>query len=104
MGTYLLAGVIIAVSLVIIRQLVLFIVLCVHRNRAKDYNRFIHSTYTQYEKETPAIVGRIQYQYIEAYNKYCKRCKFLSLFFRPLPLLGNSAKRVYDLFAPGNNS
>lgn len=98
MNMYLSVGIIIIASFVIIRQIVLFIALCVHRNRAKDYNRFIHSIYTQYEKETPAIVGRIQYYYIEKYNKHRKRCQFLSLFFRPLPLLGDPTKRVYALF------
>lgn len=102
MDTYLFVGIIITSSFVVIWQIVLFVALCIYRHRAKDYNRFIHHAYTRYEKETPAIVGRIQYSYIEIYNKYRKRCMFLSLFFRPLPILGSPIKRDYDLFNTRN--
>lgn len=73
-------------------------ILCNKRSKAKDYNRFIHQTYTQYEKATPAIVGRIQYDYIDKYNNFRKRCKFWALFFKKLPLLGDPSKRMYDLY------
>lgn len=98
MSTYLIIGVITVALFVIIRQTVLLVALYKSRYKAKDYNRFVDDLYTQNGKDTPAIIGRIQYSYIEAYNNRRKRCSFLSLFFRAMPLLGEPSQRGYELF------
>lgn len=63
---------------------------------AKDYNSFVHVTYTQNVKETPTMILRIQNGYIQQYNACLKRCRFLSLFFKEMACFGDSPVKIVD--------
>lgn len=95
------AGIILG-SIIVINQIVKFGMLMHKRAKIKDYNGFVYTTYTQYAKETPAIILRIQDDYILHYNTFLKRCRFLSLFFKEMDYIGESPIKIIDLFQTNN--
>jgi hypothetical protein len=85
-------------SVVMVIQIVKYCILIRKRAKIKDYNLFVHETYTQYAKKTPAIILRIQDGYILQYNRFLKGCRFLSLFFKEMDYIGECPAKIVDLF------
>ena len=78
----LIAAVAVLVLCVILNQFIKCSMLLYRRIKVKIYNRSVHKKYTQYAKETPAIILQIQNDYIMSYNDLLSYCCFLSNFFR----------------------
>lgn len=90
-------------SAMVVTQIVKLGMLIHRRWQVKDYNRFVHAAYTQYAKETPAIILRIQDGNIQHYNSFLKRCRFLSVFFKEMDYFGQPpAVKMFDLFPVKN--
>lgn len=85
-------------AIVVVTQIVKLWMLIHRRIKIKDYNKFVDITFTQNERDTPAIILRVQNGNILHYNKFQERCRFLSIFFRQIPYIGDSPVKVVDLF------
>ncbi len=89
-------------SAVIGNQMVKYGILRYRRMKIRDYNRFVHTTYTQHAKQTPPMILRIQNDYIRRYNSLLKYCRFLSCFFKEIDYFGGPARQIVELIPADN--
>jgi hypothetical protein len=95
------AGLIFA-AILIAGQVVRFGMLLQRRSKIKAYERFIYTTFTQYRRQTPTLILRIQDGNILRYNDLLKQCRFLALFFKEMDYLVEPPVEVADLSLMNN--